>query len=47
VFFVTYRNCFDPRTLEPRDAALGLAALGGWQDPVLEAESDPRARERR
>ena len=36
---VTPLNEYDPGTWGPREAGKGLAPEGGWQDPVLEAES--------
>jgi glucose-6-phosphate 1-dehydrogenase len=35
---VTPLNDYDPGTRGPREAGLGLAPPGGWQDPVLDAE---------
>jgi glucose-6-phosphate 1-dehydrogenase len=32
-------NDYEPGTWGPREAGLRLAPPGGWQDPVLEAES--------
>jgi glucose-6-phosphate 1-dehydrogenase len=36
---VTPLNEYDPGTWGPHEAGKGLAPQGGWQDPVLEAES--------
>ena len=40
---VTPINDYEPGTWGPREAGLGLAPAGGWQDPLLEPESGPCA----